>query len=62
MANYIFDDDDRAIDHHAEIERAQGQQVRRNFVQVEANGGEEQRERNGQGDNQRAARIAQEKE
>ena len=59
MAHDVFDDYHRAVDHHPEIERTQRQQVRWNFVQVQANRGEEQRKRNGQGDDQCPARITQ---
>ena len=42
MADDVFDDDDGAIHDHAEIEGAEGKQIRGNFVEVEANGGEEE--------------------
>ncbi len=60
MAHDVFDHDHRAIDHHAEIERAQRQQVGRNMVQVEADRGEQQRERNGERHDERAAKVAEE--
>ena len=60
MAHDIFDHDHRAIDHHAEIERAQRQQIGRNIFQAQADRSEEQREGNGQGDDERAAQIAEE--
>ena len=58
----VLDHHHGAFHDHAEVERAQRQQIRRNVPQVEADGGEQQRERNGQRDDQRAADIAQEDE
>ena len=60
VANNIFDDHDRAIDNHAEIQRAERKEVSGNFVQVETDGSKEQGEWDGHGDNERAADIAQE--
>ncbi len=58
MANDVFHHDHRAIDHHAEIQRAEREQIGRNVSQVEADRGEQERERNGGRDDQRAADIA----
>ncbi len=60
VAQDVFDHHHAAIHHHAEIERAQRKQVGGDMAQVEQDGGEEQRKRNGQGDNKRAANVAQE--
>ncbi len=60
MADDVFDDDDRAVNDHAEIESAEREKIGGNFVEVEADGGEQQRERNGERDDERAAEIAEE--
>ena len=62
VADDVFDHHHRAIHHHAEIQRAQREQVRGNVPQVETNRGKKQRERNRQRDDERAADIAQENE
>ena len=62
MAHDVLHHHHRAIHDHAEIERAERQQVRRNMSQVETDRGEQQRKRNGQSDDQRAADIAQKQE
>jgi hypothetical protein len=36
----VFHHHDRALHYHAEIQRAQRQQIRRNFIQVQADGRE----------------------
>ena len=59
VAHDVFDQNDGAFHDHAEIERAEREQVGGNVHQVEADGGEEQRERNGGGNDERAADIAQ---
>src|SRR6202041_2867160 len=59
MADDVLDDEEGAIPDHAEIEGAEGKQIRGNFVEVEANGGEEEGERNGEGEDERAAGISQ---
>jgi hypothetical protein len=53
---------DGPVDHHAKVERTKRQQVGRDLPQVQADGREQERKRNGQGDDQRAARVAQEDE
>ncbi len=58
----IFDHDDGALDDHAEIERAQREQVGRDVPQIEAQAGKQKRERNGERDDQRAAKVAEEDE
>ena len=60
MANDVFDHDHRAIDDHAEVERAEREQVGGDVAQVEADGGEQQREGNGERDDDGAAHIAEE--
>jgi hypothetical protein len=62
MADDVFDHDHRAIDHHAEVQRAERKQVGGNVAQVEADGGEHQREGNGERNDDGAAHIAQETE
>ena len=42
VAQDVLDHDDRAVDDHAEIERAQREQVRGNVAQIEQNRGEQQ--------------------
>ena len=62
MADDVFDDDDGAVNDHAEVECAEREEIGGNFVQVEADGGEEKRERDGERDDERAAGISQEEE
>jgi hypothetical protein len=62
MADDVLDHDDGAVDHHAEVERAQREQVGGDAAQVEADGGEEQGERHGERDNDSAAHVAEEEE
>ena len=62
VAKNVFDHHDRAVDDHAEVKRAEREQVRGNVTKVEQDGREQQRERNGDGDDQRAADVAQEQE
>ena len=62
MADDVLDHHHRAVDHHAEIQRAQRKQVGGNVDQVKADGGEQQRKGNGERDNNGAAHIAQEEE
>ena len=59
MAHDVFHHDYSAIHHHAEIERAQRQKVGGNALYVEAGGGKEKRKRNREGDDDRAAHVAQ---
>ncbi len=60
VAKDVLDHHDRAIDDHAEVECAQREQVRGDMAQIEKDRGEEQREGNRDGDDQRAAHVAQE--
>ena len=60
MADDVFDHDHGAIDHHAEVQRAQRKQVGGNVAEVEADGGEQQRKGNGERDDDGAAHIAEE--
>src|ERR1035438_5126308 len=62
VADDILDHHHGAFHHHAEIERAERKQVGRNVIQVEADGREQQRKRNSERDDERAARVAQEHE
>jgi hypothetical protein len=59
MADHVLDHHHRAVDQHAEVQRAQRKQVGGNVAQVEADGGEHQREGNGERNNDGAAHIAQ---
>ena len=58
MAHDVFDHHDGAVDDHAKIQSSERQEVRGNVSQVQTNGGEQQRERNGRGDDEGAANIA----
>ena len=58
----VLDHHDRAIHHHAEIERAQGKKIGRNVAQVEPDGGKEQRKWNRERDDERGAHIQQKQE
>ena len=60
VADDVFHHDHRAIHDHAEIERAKRKQIRRDVAEIEQDGGEQQGERNGDGDDQRAANVPQE--
>src|ERR1039458_4183264 len=60
MAYDIFDHHHRAVDDHAEVQSAQREQVGGNVAEVEADGGEQQREGNGKRDDDGAAHIAEE--
>ena len=60
VAHHVLDHDHRAIDDHSEVQRTQREQIRGNVAQVKADGGEHKRKRNGEGDNDGAAHIAQE--
>ena len=58
----VFHHDHRAVHDHAEIQRAKREQVDRDFGQIEKDGSEEQRERNGERNDERRARIEEEDE
>ena len=58
MAQDVFDHYHRSVDDHAEVERAQRKQIGGNVTQVEQNRGEQKGEGNGDGDDQRAAYVA----
>ena len=60
MADDVLDHHHRAIDHHAEVQRAEREQVGGNVAKVEADGGEQQRKGNGERDDDGAAHIAEE--
>ena len=60
MADDVFNHHHRAVNQHSKVKRAQREQVGWNVAEVEADGGKHQREGNGEGDNNRAAYIAEE--
>src|SRR5262249_18259375 len=62
QADDVLHHDDGAFDDHPEVERAERQQVGGNVAQVEADRRKQQRERNGEGDDQRAADVAEKEE
>ena len=62
MADDVLDHDDRAIDHHAEVQCAERKQIGGNMVEVEADGGKQQRERDGERNDDRPSHVAQEDE
>ena len=55
LAEDVLHHDDRAVDDHAEVDRADRQQVGRNVRPVEADEREQQRERNRHRDDERRA-------
>ena len=59
MADNVLHHDHGTIDHHAEIERAQRQQVGRNMAQLKADRGKQQGERNGERNDDCPANIPQ---
>ena len=61
MADNVLHHDHRTVHYHAEVERAQRQQVGGNVPQIKTDGGKEQRERNGERNDESAANIPQEK-
>ena len=61
MADDVFDHYHGAFHDHAEIQRAERQQVGGNVLQVQTNGGEQQGKRNRSGNDEGAADVAQEK-
>ena len=60
MADDIFHHHHRAFHHHAEIERAQREQIRGNAFELEAGGGEQQREGDSERNDEGSADIAEE--
>ena len=62
MAHDVFDHDHGAVDDHAEVQRAEREQIRGNLFQVETDGGEQQGKRNGGGDDESAADVAEKQE
>src|ERR1035437_6712824 len=62
VAQDVLDHHDGAVDNHAKVERPQRQQVRRDMVQVQQNGSEQEGERNRDGDHERAAHVSEEQE
>ncbi len=62
MAHDVFNHHNRAIHHHAEIERPQRQQVGGDAFELKAGGREQQREGNRQSDDNRSPHIPQKQE
>jgi hypothetical protein len=60
VADDVLDHHHGAVHDHSEIQRAKRQQVRGNALQLQTGRGEQQRKRNGQRDDDRAAHISQE--
>src|SRR5258705_64469 len=58
VPHVVLDDYHRAMDDHAEIECAEGEKIGWDIINDEANGGEEQGERNRQRHDNRATKIA----
>ena len=58
VADDVFDHDHGAVDDHAEVQRAEREQVGGDVAQIEANGREQEGERNGERDDEGAAQIA----
>ncbi len=50
VADNVFHHHHSSVHHHAKIQRAEGKQIRGNFAEVQADGGEQQGEWNGEGD------------
>ena len=59
-AHDVLHHDDGALHDHAEIQRAEGKQVGGDVAQIEAKGSEQEGERNGESDDERAAYVAEE--
>ena len=62
MANDVLHHDDGAFDDHAEVQRAEREEIGGDVAEVEADGGEQQREGDGDGDDQGAAQVPEEEE
>ena len=62
VADDVLDHHDGAVDDHAEVQRAEREQVCGDMAKVEADGGKQQRKRNGERDDERAANIPQKEE
>ncbi len=60
VADDVLDHDDGAVDDHAEVQCAEGEEVCGNVEKVEADCREEESERNGEGDDDGAASVAEE--
>ncbi len=58
MADDVFDHHDGALDDHAEVERAEREEVRRDVAEVETDRGEQEGEGDRDGDDERAAEVA----
>ena len=62
LAEDVLHHEHRAIHQDAEIDRADGEQVGRGVLQVETDEGEQQRQRNGDGDDQPGAKVVEEED
>src|SRR5580658_4038043 len=62
MANDVFDHHYGAVYHHAEVQGSKGKKIGRNVSQIEADGGEQEREWNGERNDNGAAHVAEEEE
>src|SRR6516164_11006336 len=60
MADNVLHHHDGAVDHHPEVQRTEGEKIRGNMLQVKADRCEQQRERDGERNNQRAANVPEE--
>ena len=58
MTHHVFDHDDRAVNDHPEVQCAQREQVCGDVAEIQANGGEHQRDGNCERNNDGAAHIA----
>src|SRR5579863_686934 len=62
VVNDVFHHHHRAFHYHSEVQRAERKQIGRNIVQLQADGREQQRERDGQRNDERAAHVAEKNE
>ena len=62
LAENILDHDDRAIHQNAEVHCANGKEIGGDIFQVQADKGEQHRQRDGGGDDQAGANIVEEEE
>ena len=62
LAEDVLHHHHRAVHQDAKVHRADGEQVGRDVAQVEADEGEQQRQRNGGGDNQPGANVVKEED
>ena len=62
MPDDVFHHDDSTIDHHAEVQRAEREEVCRNVPEIETDGSKQESKRNGERDDESAANVAQKQE